>query len=299
MMSASISARNLAAALALAAVDLRVFPVRPVRKITGGWNKPPYICDWQSLASRDRNQLIRWWKQFPDAIPAICSTTFVVIDADRHTDGADGVAALAALVATNSDWPDHPVIFTPGGGQHHYFKQPNPPLGNRTGMLPDGLDVRGIGGFIIPPGAVLPDGACWRIDEKHPDVLPPLPRWLETTIRADKIERVDRVGVRGSPVTNREKRYAETALEGAAQEVEKAPSGKRNTILNAVSFRLGRMIGAGWIERNIVAARLLSAALDLTREDGETAVKATIQSGLTAGQRQPHPELVDRKWGGK
>jgi hypothetical protein len=56
------------------------------------------------------------------------------------------------------------------------------------------------------------------------------------------------------------------------------------------------MAGAGWIAKNCIAARLLSAASDLKREDGETAVKATINSGLTAGQHQPHPDLPDRGW---
>ena len=48
-----------------------------------------------------RNQIIRWWKQFPDAVPVICCNVVVVVDSDRHGGGSDGVAALAALVATS------------------------------------------------------------------------------------------------------------------------------------------------------------------------------------------------------
>jgi hypothetical protein len=293
-MSCPISVSNLAAALSLANAGLRVFPARPLHKVTGEWSKPPYIRDWQLLATTGQKQICDWWEQFPDAIPAIPCDEIIVLDADRHTGGSDGIAALTCLIAEHGEWPDPPIVFTPSGGLHCYFQQTEPPLGNRTGALPDGLDVRGAGGYVIGPGAVLPDGTCWRIDNSQPDELPRLPKWLERLICADKIEKVGGVGVSGSPVTNRERRYAETALEGAAQEVETAPKGKRNTVLNSVSFRLGRLVGAGWIERNIVAARLLSAAVNLTREDGETAVKATIQSGLKAGQRQPHLGLPER-----
>jgi Bifunctional DNA primase/polymerase, N-terminal len=297
-MARPISVRNLTAALSLAKAGLRIFPARPVRKATGGWSKPPYIRDWESHATTDSIQIGCWWTQFPEAIPAIPCDDIIVLDADRHTGGCDGVAALTCLIKKHGEWPCPPVVFTPGDGLHFYFRQTQPPLGNRTGMLPHGIDVRGIGGFIIGPGAVLPDETSWRIDGRQPDIIPRLPTWLEQLVRADNIERVDSVGVSGSSITNRERRYAEVALEGAAQEVQNSPSGKRNTILNAVSFRLGRMVGARWIERNIVAARLLSAAINLTHEDGETAVKATIKSGIDAGIRKPHPELVDRKWSG-
>jgi hypothetical protein len=296
MMFLSISDTNRAAALAVAKAGLRIFPARPVRKATGGWSKPPYIRDWESQATTDSIQIGCWWTQFPEAIPAIPCDDIFVLDADRHTGGSDGVAALTCLIEEHRDWPCPPVVFTPGNGLHFYFRQTEPPLGNRTGLLPHGLDVRGRGGYIIPPGAVLPDGTGWRIDDSQPDIIPRLPTWLEQLVRADNIESVDSVGVSGSPATKRERRYAEVALEGAAQEIQNAPNGKRNAILNSVSFRLGRMVGARWIERNIVAARLLSAAINLTREDGETAVKATIQSGLKAGQRQPHPDLPDRGW---
>jgi hypothetical protein len=294
MMSPTITVRNLAAALAVAQAGLRIFPARPERKATGGWSKPPCIRNWASQATTDQKRIYDWWKEFPDAIPAIPCEDFIVLDADRHAGGSDGVAALTCLIAQHGEWPYPPIVFTPSDGLHFYFSQTEPPLGNRTGLLPHGLDVRGRGGYIIPPGAVLPDGTGWRIDDSQPDVIPRLPSWLEQLIRVDNIERVNSVGVSGSRVTNREQRYAETALEGAAQEIQNAPNGRRNAILNSVSFRLGRMAGAGWIERNIVAARLLSAASDLKREDGEITVRATIQSGLKAGQRQPHPDLPER-----
>src|SRR5450755_4090812 len=94
----TISALNLAAALSLANAGFRVFPARVIfNPTTGRWNKPPCVSAWQLLASYDPGQIRLWWKQFPDAIPAICCEDVVIIDADRHPGGPDGVAALAAL----------------------------------------------------------------------------------------------------------------------------------------------------------------------------------------------------------
>lgn len=298
------SAVNLAVATNLAKVGLRVFPARAFRDATSDhWKKRPCIAHWQNVASSDPNHVDRWWKEFPDAIPAICCGP-IVIDADRRAGGLDGVAALMSLTANHGEWPEHPVTFTPGGGEHHYFAQPTPPLGNRTGQLPDGIDVRGVGGFIIAPGATLPDGSGWRpvgpfgLTEylSTPVGLPNLPSWLERLIRTNRIPQVDSAIASGLPVGLRERNYAATALESSAGEIQTAPAGKRNTVLNSIAYRLGRMVGSGWIDQGIVAARLLSAAANLAKDDGEAAVRATISSGLRAGCRNPHPSLSERKW---
>ena len=161
----SLTSENLSAALALAKAGLRVFPAKPVfNRKTGRWTKPPAVVDWQSVATTNPEQITEWWKQFPDAIPAVPCDRFVVIDADRHG-GPDGVIALAALVNEYEHWPDHPTVLTPSGGEHHYFGQPSPPIGNRTGKLPEGIDVRGgVGGFVVGLEAVLPDGSRWQLD---------------------------------------------------------------------------------------------------------------------------------------
>jgi hypothetical protein len=298
----SLRAVNLWTALNLAQSGFRIFPARAVRT-TAKWDKPPCISAWRSLATTDPDQIAFWWKQFPEGIPAIPCDTVVVIDSDRRSGGPDGVAALAGLVASHGDWPHHPISSTPGSGMHDFFGQPEQRLGNRRGVLPDGIDVRGNGGYIIGPGAVLPDGSRYR-SVGNMDLaqafatgsIPLLPIWLEKLLRADPITPTGTNSLSISSVTSRERTYAETVLEAAVSEVQSAPKGRRNTTLNNVAYRLGRMVGAGWIDRNSVAARLFSAASALKRDDGATAVKDTIDSGLTAGRRQPHPGLSDRKW---
>ena len=67
-------------------------------------------------------------------------------------------------------------------------------LGNGRGELPDGIDVRGVGGFVIAPGAVLPDGKQWQsvngrpllVDAFKAGTIPELPRWLADIIRPNQ-----------------------------------------------------------------------------------------------------------------
>ena len=60
-------------------------------------------------------------------------------------------------------------------------------------------------------------------------------------------------------MTDRERAYAAEALKGAAAEMDAALPGHRNNTLNAISYRMGRFIGAGWIERDVVEDALLKA----------------------------------------
>jgi hypothetical protein len=90
--------------------------------------------------------------------------------------------------------------------------------------------------------------------------------------------------------------YAAAALDGAVGELSAAPTGKRNETLNAVAFRLGRMIARGWVDEKTVADALLSACdtNKYLREHGHRATMKTIESGIEAGKKEPHPHLPDR-----
>jgi RecA-family ATPase len=94
----------------------------------------------------------------------------------------------------------------------------------------------------------------------------------------------------------RERKYALTALRGCAAELAgMAPNSGRNNKLNALAFRLGTMCARGWISRDEVTDRLFqaAAACKLVADDGETATRATLESGLRNGEQTPHPDLAD------
>jgi hypothetical protein len=95
----------------------------------------------------------------------------------------------------------------------------------------------------------------------------------------------------------RERSYAEAALDGCGSELAAAASGTRNTLLNKLAFRLGRMIARNWIDRAAVEAVLTDAmaANGYVADDGIEAVAATLRSGLDDGLQDPHPDLDTRQ----
>ena len=57
------------------------------------------------------------------------------------------------------------------------------------------------------------------------------------------------------------------------------------------------MIARGWIDEKTVADALLGAcdANKYLREHGHRATMKTIESGIEAGRKEPHPDLPDRE----
>ena len=151
--------------LSLASQGIFVFPVRLVW-VGAKRRKIPYIKDWPNRASTDPAMIWSWWAEFPGCMWGIEleHSGLVVVDCDRHG-GPDGVAALAAF----GPLPSGPVIPTPSGGQHHYFRQPDPPVASAVPWRP-GIDLLGPGRFAAVYEA-------FRLNE-----VPVLPEVFRTTL---------------------------------------------------------------------------------------------------------------------
>jgi hypothetical protein len=199
-MSTKLSSNNydlfaaiaLQVALELAAVGIPIFPARIFKRHAQSlkWEKKPLIRGWQKGATTDPDQIRGWWDKYPNAVPGIETgrAGLVVLDADRHG-GPDGVSALEQLGKGHS-LPVGPVIETASNGRHHYFRQLEGRiiLGSRGG-LPQGIDIKGSGGWVVAPGSVRPDGASYRMAEgsptlveTFPDKVPVLPTWIADLI---------------------------------------------------------------------------------------------------------------------
>ena len=98
----------------------------------------------------------------------------------------------------------------------------------------------------------------------------------------------------------REQKYARAALDGCVAELASTAKGARNNKLNAVAFRLGTMIARKWINNDTVIKALIGACETngYIPEQGHRAAMDTIKSGLTAGRKEPHPDLKERDEGG-
>ncbi len=291
---------NLPVALNLASAGIAIFPCNELKKPLVKWRD----------ASTTRAETIRFWfRTWPNALVGIdlAKTGLIVVDADRHDPTKDGVAALLALESENEPFDAHPIIRTPRNGYHHIFKQPDPPLGNATGALPPGIDIRGDGGYIIAAGCVTKTGA-WVADDDAPDLvesykadtIAELPVILKTLIATPKHRPDPEPAPQAAAVApsslpgTRERAFAETALEGNCNELAGAFEGERNTKLNALAYRMGRMVARHWIAQAVVESKLYQAAdaCGLLKSDGRRQVLATIASGLKGGLADPHPDLA-------
>ena len=283
---------NLTAALELASAGIKIFPA--------GADKRPIVKGWQDAATCNSDQINAWWEN-TSALPAIpCGQNkLVVIDCDRHDGGADGVAAFKSLVAANGALPSQvPLVKTPNGGVHVFFRQPDgEALGNARGSLPPGIDVRGAGGFVVGPGARLPDGRGWTAIAGRSPIhdAPPLPQWLKGVLRQPQREEA-REPNNIETSDDRGRAYAMTALNRVEAELAAVPAGERNERLYKTAFRLATMAARGWLMENEIIETLVRAceSNQYLREHGHRATMKTIESGICDGLNVPHDDLDDR-----
>jgi hypothetical protein len=300
---------NLSAAIELARAGIAVFPARiSLNSLSGKWQKKPLISGWQRAATTDPKQIRSWWRRFPDAVAGIelGQAGLIVIDADRHG-GPDGVKAFE-LLANQHTMPLGPVTATAGGGFHYVFRQPvGACLGNSRGSLPEGVDVRGAGGWIVAPGSERPDGRKWesladrpQLAVLFPDDIPYLPQWIFDLIQKQPANTTVAVECVGASFTlkaeSRVTKYAISALTNSVADLAAAGVGSRNNDANAIAYRLGRMVARGWLDREEVFIAILQACKTnkLVTDDGIDVVRATIESGLNAGMGNPHKDLPER-----
>lgn len=270
----------------LAKAGFAVFPCGPDKRPLEGLR-------WRKESTTDPRALKELWTE--NALPAIdCGKSgLVVIDCDKHG-GPDGVAAFLSLQHDYGGLPyGVPEIETPSGGCHLIFAQPHgEPLGNKEGDLPDGINVRGDGGYVIACGAALPDGRAYRQIEGldlatafSVGLIPTLPKWLEDIIRGRK----DAVVSQRAAAPAIGDAYARSALEREVGAVACAPEGGRNNRLNQAAFNLGQLVASGGLNEAEVRSSLQSAAeySGLGREE----IAASISSGLRAGLLKPRERV--------
>jgi hypothetical protein len=92
------------------------------------------------------------------------------------------------------------------------------------------------------------------------DAIPELPSWLAEILEPAR-HQISGSGPPLDPIgsTSREQTYALAALDSCVAELEQTTPGRRNNRLNAIAYRLGRMVVRRWIDRQVVSGRLIAA----------------------------------------
>lgn len=280
---------NKDAALALASQGIHVFPCNP--------DKTPRIHNWEQAATSSPFAIGVKWDGAPDSLPGlpVGAHGLVVIDADRKPNGPDGVAAFTALCADSGiDVSNFFVVESPSNGLHFYFRTTDVQYSNSRGSLPAGIDVRGVGGYVIAPGATLPDGRSYRHVAGAWGAIPALPEPLAALLREKRPASVPEPSVSAlrPDATDREREYARAALQAEIAKLRQMGEGSgRNAALNSAAHSLATM--DGWIDLNEVASALFDASVanGYVAKDGERAAKDTIASGINAGRQKPREPL--------
>ena len=139
----------LTAALAYAARGWRVHPLSPGKKI-------PATKHGCKDATTDAEQIKKWWATWPTAnIGLATGGEFWVIDIDPA--GMDWLEA--------NDLPQTHEATTGRGGKHLLYRTPaDRTIRNSAGQIAPGVDVRGVGGYIVAAPSISEHGQYHWID---------------------------------------------------------------------------------------------------------------------------------------
>ena len=227
-------------------------------------------------ASASVSAISSWWATWPDANVGLATGALLVVDVD----GADGERALRQLVR------EHELPMTleaaTGRGRHLYFAAATVALGNSSGRLGNGLDIRGHGGYVVAPPSLHTLGQRYRWTNRRRPA--PLPAWIQERLTTSASP--PNITLSSPPSDgSRRRRYLTVALRGELGDVARAEPGTRNNTLNRAAFRLGQLARPDDATLAVVESYLLDAALTAGLTEREAL--ATIDSGLRAGHRHP------------
>jgi hypothetical protein len=176
-------------------------------------------------------------------------------------------------------WPQTPTVRT-SHGWHLWFTY-REPVGNRARVNDVGLDVRGVGGYVVCPPSIHPSGhvyswdvgISWQYDDRD-GLWPPAPMPLELAeLLWPHRPAVDGRGAAAPILTDA---YVQAALENEVASVRTASVGARNATLNRAVFAIWRFVTDGRLDEEYVVREFAFAARACGLEDREAA--ATIKS---------------------
>jgi putative DNA primase/helicase len=140
--------------------------------------KHPINKNGLSGGSKDPAAIASLFTGWPDANVGIVTgeaSDLFVLDIDtKH----NGHKELERLIAIHGPLPATPVVYTPSGGTHYYFRRPRGGCKNSTSQVGRGIDVRCDGGLIVAPGSRRPDGVYMPDGAGFEVPLAEVPEWL-------------------------------------------------------------------------------------------------------------------------
>lgn len=256
----------LAAALALANLGWRVFPVYERlasgkcacgKKNCSRSAKHPRTTNGFKSATVDTGKIEDWWRRWPRANIGVATgadSGIFVLDIDPKN---DGTASLADLISSNDEIPNTIESITGGNGRHFFFKYPGTNVQTKA-MLRPGVDVRGDGGYVVVAPSNHISGGTYRWAQgKDPDTIAACdaPPWILDLV-AEKPK---------SPTSS-------------PQSIEVFPEGTRNSSLISVAGSLrAKGLGSSAILNTLLAVNENSCNPPLPRSEIESIVQSAAR----------------------
>ena len=166
----------------LAARGFKVFPLKENAKTP---LNPGKFLD-QATSNKDIIDIL--WTKYPNANIGIATgegLTVIDVDTLQHG-GENGSESLKNYETINGPLNDTFTVQTPTGGNHIYYVN-SKECKNVTGLLP-GVDIRGIGGYVVAPGSII-NGKEYKIVKDVPIAKPNYA--VETLLKKCKTPKVE------------------------------------------------------------------------------------------------------------
>ncbi|MGA1785054.1 MAG: bifunctional DNA primase/polymerase [Pontimonas sp.] len=167
------------AAIAYARRGIRVIPIQHATKI-------PLLKAWTTEASNDETIVREWFTNtykgagIGIATGKAANRQFFVLDIDDKN-GKSGSDTLADLETEHGKLPDTVTVLTPTGGRHLYFTTTIEIRNDAGKRLGEGLDIRGIGGYVVAPPSTHENSRQYTFEHGYSilDIKPAdAPTWL-------------------------------------------------------------------------------------------------------------------------
>jgi hypothetical protein len=246
-------------------------------------------------ATCDFDQLERWCAEFPD-----CNWRVVMegsgiwaldVDAAGPNHEADGIKALADLVAVHGQIPVRPATRSGGGGLALFFRWDGEAIVGATGTPAPGIDPRrGRLTVTIPPSIHHLTHKPYRWITPPWELPPPqAPAWLLRLLAPPPAATPPNQPNYRSPAyrsgtADGRQRYAIAALRHAVERVAIAPGGSRNDKLYREACSIMRFVKEGLLDAKEIALALTHAGLQVGLPPRE--IQATLKSAIGAGFRR-------------
>lgn len=292
--------RPLTAALELVRAGYFVAPVIIRRDPKTGKKIGDYLgVKWHDQATCDPDQVRAWYADHGPGTSFLVDTGrsgAFVVDLDVTADATGEAVWNAANLPLGTV-----VVRTPGGGYHHYFRQPpGPSLTVHKRIHGHPIDVRADGGHVYAPGAVIlgpgdvPELRGYELLTKlaPADRLAVLPESVATFLHAE------RGTAKRTPAAQGEVRERSAVIEILKSQTEKLAAMERRTesgfraALLGAAMVWGRAVAAGIVTEEAAFKRLERACAAVwgqaDRDD-----RRNIRHGLEDGQADPWTVVPD------